>query len=318
MPKVSIVIPTYKVEKYIERCARSLFEQTLDSIEYVFVDDCAPDNSIAVMQKVLEEYPHRKEQVKIIRHEVNQGVGAARNHGVAACTGDYIIHCDPDDWVDLNMYEAMYNKAIETDADMVYCDYIAEKDDCVSKKIVKPKKFSNVDAYIKNNFGFQLNSLCTKLYKREIALAQTLYIPDHICMGEDLLRNIQMLVNCRKMVYIPDVFYHYIQNTNSITHTIKKEHFENRFEIIQILEKILPCDLHYLLDRIRAEILWDTLVHNKTYAREFKHLWNSEFWNTARNNILRDKKLHIVKKMFLLLASINYTFACSVYNLLRR
>ena len=90
--KVSVCIPVYGVEKYIERCARSLFEQTLDSMEYVFVDDCSPDNSIEIMQKVLEEYPHRQEQVKIIRHEVNQGVGAARNHAVAACTGNYIIH----------------------------------------------------------------------------------------------------------------------------------------------------------------------------------------------------------------------------------
>ena len=105
--KVSVVIPVYNVEKYIERCARSLFEQTLDSIEYIFVDDCSPDNSIAVMENVLAEYPHRKEQIKIIRHEVNQGPYAARRHALQAATGDYVISCDADDWVDYDLYEKM-------------------------------------------------------------------------------------------------------------------------------------------------------------------------------------------------------------------
>ena len=78
--KVSVCIPVYGVEKYIERCARSLFEQTMkDDIEFIFVDDCTPDKSIEILQKVLEEYPERKNQVKIIRHETNKGLTGARN-----------------------------------------------------------------------------------------------------------------------------------------------------------------------------------------------------------------------------------------------
>ena len=122
-PKVSIVIPVYNVEKYIERCVRTLFAQTLDDLEYIFVDDCSPDNSIDVMLKVLEEYPVRKPQVKLIRHEINQGVSQSRQDGVEAATGEYIIHCDPDDWVELDMYEQLYTKAKETNADLVLCDY---------------------------------------------------------------------------------------------------------------------------------------------------------------------------------------------------
>ena len=111
MPKVSICIAVYNVEKYIEQCVRSLFEQTLDDLEYIFVDDASPDASIDVLLRVLEDYPHRKNQVKLLRHETNQGVAVARKDAIAAATGEYIIHCDPDDWVDLDMYEKLYVKA---------------------------------------------------------------------------------------------------------------------------------------------------------------------------------------------------------------
>ena len=100
-PKVSVVIPVYGVEKYIERCARSLFEQTMqEGIEYIFVDDCSPDRSIEILEKVLKEYPHREPQVKIIQHSKNQGIFYTRNTGVENATGEYIIHCDSDDWVE--------------------------------------------------------------------------------------------------------------------------------------------------------------------------------------------------------------------------
>ena len=136
--KVSVCIPVYGVEKYIERCARSLFEQTMkDGIEFIFVNDCTKDKSIEILEQVLGEYPERKEQVKIIHHEKNKGLVAARKTGLAHATGDYIIHCDSDDWVDLNLYETMYNKAVEVNADVVCCPFLqffsAEK-----TKVIKP------------------------------------------------------------------------------------------------------------------------------------------------------------------------------------
>ena len=110
MPKVSVIVPIYNVEKYIERCLRSLFEQTLDDIEYIFVNDCTPDNSMIILEKILKEYPHRIKQVKIINHEQNQGQAGARTSGMKAMTGEYMIHCDPDDWVELDMYEIMFKR----------------------------------------------------------------------------------------------------------------------------------------------------------------------------------------------------------------
>lgn len=100
-PKISVIIPVYGVERYIEQCACSLFEQTMqDGIEFIFVDDCSPDKSIEILENVLREYPHREQQVKIIRHTENQGLGGARKTGMEYATGEYIIHCDSDDWVE--------------------------------------------------------------------------------------------------------------------------------------------------------------------------------------------------------------------------
>ena len=80
MPKVSVSVPIYNVEKYIEKCVRSLFEQTLDDIEYIFVNDCTPDKSMDILRRVLVEYPQRQEQVKVIDHKVNKGSATVRIH----------------------------------------------------------------------------------------------------------------------------------------------------------------------------------------------------------------------------------------------
>ena len=134
MPKVSVIIPVYGVERYVGRCARSLFGQTMADLEFIFVDDCTPDDSIAVLLKTLDDYPDRKHQVRVIRHDRNQGVAAARTTGMKAMTGEYMIHCDPDDWIEPDMYERMYDAARTHDADVVTCRYY---EDGVSASSVK-------------------------------------------------------------------------------------------------------------------------------------------------------------------------------------
>jgi len=126
--KVSVVIPVYGVEKYIERCVRTLFGQTLDDMEFIFVNDCTPDCSIDLLCSVLEEFPQRKEQVRIINQPHNMGAAKAREVGIKAATGEYIIHCDSDDWVDCDMYRQMYEKAKADNLDYVICRSICYTD----------------------------------------------------------------------------------------------------------------------------------------------------------------------------------------------
>lgn len=116
---VSVLVPIYNVEKYIERCAISLFEQTYEDIEYIFVDDCSPDNSISILKEVMERYPQRKNRVRILQHEKNRGLSAARNTAINAASGLFISHVDSDDYLDPDAIRLLVEKQLETGADIV-------------------------------------------------------------------------------------------------------------------------------------------------------------------------------------------------------
>ena len=125
-PLVSIIVPMYEAERYIERCARSLFEQTFYELEYIFVDDFCSDNTIKILKKVKDEYPERKNQIKILHHKTNKGVSAARNSGLDSSTGEYILQVDSDDWIDSSAIELMYEYAKDKNVDLVWTDFIVE------------------------------------------------------------------------------------------------------------------------------------------------------------------------------------------------
>lgn len=217
--KVSVCIPIYGVEKYIERCARSLFEQTMkEGIEFIFVNDCTPDKSVKILKKVLAEYPQRKDQVKIIDHEKNSGLAATRKTGLTHASGEYIIHCDSDDWVELDMYEAMYNKALESNADVVFCG--AESNLPNGKKI--PKNFVELHSPAELRYylcaDHKYSSMWNKMYRKSVTVL--LDLPDFgITMQEDFLQNYYFLKNCKTLAWINKVYYHYFCNACSTSQT---------------------------------------------------------------------------------------------------
>lgn len=220
MPKVSVIIPVYNVEQYIERCARSLFEQTLDDIEYIFVNDCTPDKSMEVLARVLEDYPARKEQVRIINMPVNSGQAKVRKVGVEAATGDYVIHCDSDDWVDITMYEKMWEKAVAEDLDMVICGY-CETDgvQILFTRLIDHKGFeSQVNAIIS---GHTNSSVWNKLVRKELYG----FIDDWPVhnFGEDYAISGQIAIHCKSIGVIDAPLYYYFINVNGICSSLKRK-----------------------------------------------------------------------------------------------
>ena len=227
MPKVSVIVPIYGVEKYIERCARSLFEQTLDDIEYLFIDDCTPDKSVYVLKKVLDEFPHRKEQVIIHRMEQNSGQAAVRKWGMLNATGEYIIHCDSDDWVDVSMYEKMYQKGIEEFADIVVCNCFLISD----ANVIDYKAFSSLEKYdFLSDILSQkaLPSLWNKLIKKELCKSYDLIFPQEN-MGEDVVLVSQMVWNANTITFLNESLYYYYINPQSITRVDSDERIRDRF-----------------------------------------------------------------------------------------
>lgn len=215
MPKVSVVVPIYNVEKYIERCARSLFEQTLDDIEYIFIDDCSPDKSIKILNKILEEYPNRIPQTKIVRLEKNVGAANVRKQGIFLATGEYIIQCDSDDWVEKDMYKLMYCVAKERNSDVVICDLYRYD---IRQKMTN---YNKQLCYISVILGDINSELWNKLIKRELFYKEIVYPKSHL--AEDLAILTQIFYFCANIGYVNKALYHYCYNENAITKAITKE-----------------------------------------------------------------------------------------------
>ena len=116
---VSILVPVYGVEQYIEQCAVSLFEQTYKEIEYIFVDDCSVDHSIDILNDVLSRYPSRRAQVRMVRHELNRGLGAARKTALSYATGEFVLNVDSDDYLPLDAVERLVQAQLSSGADIV-------------------------------------------------------------------------------------------------------------------------------------------------------------------------------------------------------
>lgn len=222
MPKVSVIIPIYGVEKYIERCAESLFHQTLDDIEYIFIDDCTLDNSMEILNRVIEKYPHRQSQIKVERMPQNGGLAAVRKYGIIFATGEYIIHCDSDDWVDIRMYELLYNHAIQKDSDLVICDYIITKGDRSSERLFR-KNITDCsrEALLKRLLtSSDLNPIWTALVKRN--LYDNIMYPIG-AMSEDKTFMMQFVWMAKNVSYLSEALYYYFLSDTSILRTVNKE-----------------------------------------------------------------------------------------------
>ena len=215
-PKVSVIIAVYGVEAYIEKCARSLFDQTLDDVEFVFVNDCTPDDSITVLEKVLKDYPDRQAQTKIINLEANGGVANARATGMKAATGEYMIHCDPDDHVAPECYATLYDEARKTASDIVVCDYYREtegRQEYVTQHYGQTPRESIQDFYKVPFFP----SLWDTLIRTSLIQSNQIYPYPEINTGEDLNVIFRAFLKAGTLAYVNKAFYHYVQRPGSLT-----------------------------------------------------------------------------------------------------
>lgn len=224
MIKVSVIIPIYKVEKFIAHCADSLLAQTLDDVEFIFVDDASPDRSLELLQSVITRYPARKHQVKMLTHAENKGLPAARNTGLAAAHGEYVFHCDSDDFVERDMLEELYNTAEGGDADIVWCDWYLSFEHN-ERYMRQPGYATPLEALKGMMSGAMKFTVWNKLAKRSLYVDNGIEFPAGYGMGEDM--TMMMLFSCAaKVAYLPKAFYHYVKlNTGAFTQNYSERHF---------------------------------------------------------------------------------------------
>lgn len=263
MYKVSVIIPVFNVEEFIERCSRSLFEQSLDDIEYIFIDDCSPDNSINILQSVLKDYPNRHNQVRIITMPTNSGQAAVRKKGIEIATGEYIIHCDSDDFVDKDMYKNLYEEATKRNLDILVCDYFEGNDRGWIQKQGSSSK--PTDIIIDSLLLSHIASLCNKLVRNHVVKDSKIVYPDY-SMAEDLALSSQYALLASHIGYLAKPLYYYVRrdsstlgNRTSEALLDKQRQFVSNFKIVENVIKINGLEKYYE----------NGILHEKTFIKNY-------------------------------------------------
>jgi glycosyltransferase involved in cell wall biosynthesis len=282
--KISIIIPVYGVEKYIAHCARSLFIQKGADLEFIFVNDATKDSSIEILKEVIsKEYPFLKKQITIIDKDFNEGLPQARKTGVSIATGDYIMHCDSDDWLAKDAVKTISNKITETSADIIYYNYYISKDG--QNEVIREMVFSTPIEYAKAIMSFSplSSAFCwNKVIKRE--LYNKVFEWPVQNMHEDMALMPQIIIQSQTLVSIDSPLYYYrVSSSSSMSLDLKRnkekkiQSLKNQLLLINFLEKLQVVNtfkLQYqqLISRcayIEVFFNWQSIPINNYY----KSLW---------------------------------------------
>lgn len=220
--KISVIIPIYNVECFIKHCVETLMQQTLDEVEYIFVDDATPDDSMKVLEATLQHYPARLRQVKILAHKENQGLPAARNTGLKVATGKYIYHCDSDDFLEPDTLRILYETAEQRGADYVWCDYYLFSKN--NSQYRKQREYSDIDQALKGILcGEMVYNVWNKLVRRDLYVNNGIIFPNGHAMGEDMTM-IMLLACASKVAFVHYGGYHYMtMNPEALTKKFSNE-----------------------------------------------------------------------------------------------
>ena len=320
MAKVSIIVPVYGVEKWIERCAVSLFEQTYEDIEYIFVNDATQDKSIAILTEVMKRYPEREKAVHVIHHPINKGLSAARNTGLSHATGEYIWHVDSDDYIAINAVQELVETAEKHKADVVIFDV-----NVVTNKGIRTEavQYAHKEDYIKRLL--QHTEKCAhwnKFYRKALLDATGIHSDEQIRLAEDYAVTPRLLYFAERvvMLHVPLYFYE-TRNQNSYVHNLSRAAIESQHradailatffadkpeyqDIISVLTQRSLTSLIKNSDRdgwpVVTEIYKDALAHsgegmtwvNRVIFNQVKrHKWaRLKFFMKIYHLIMRDRK----------------------------
>lgn len=290
MPKVSVIVPIYNVEKYLEKCINSLLSQTLEDIQIILVNDGSKDNS----GNIAKEYEKNNKDRVIYVEKENGGLSDARNYGLKYATGDFIAFLDSDDYIEKNAYEEMYNKAIEENADYVECDFIWE----FHNKIRVDKQYPYKNK--KEMLSFVRVVAWNKLIKRQLITDNNLEFPKGL-RYEDVEFTYKLIPFINKFAYVDKPFIHYVQRKGSIANVQN----ERTAEIFTVLDNVIEFyKENNIYDEYRDELEYnyaryllcsslkrmckikDKIVREKLLTESWERL-NLNFPNWKENIILK-------------------------------
>ncbi|MGU5711472.1 glycosyltransferase family 2 protein [Aeromonas caviae] len=300
-PKVSVIVPVYNTELYVERAIISLMEQTLDDVQFIIIDDGSKDNSFEIIKTVIARYPYRMNQVTLISRG-NKGVAATRSEGMVIAKGQYVIHLDSDDWVEPNWLESMYTKAVLDNADVVVCDFVMV--------------YKEHQEYYHNNVanlgrecvkrllsGEISNSNCDKLVSRELLNKYEINFHGGFDMGEDFLVTLLVFINAQSVTHVDKVLFYYNRtNENSLTKSYTLKALSDLADIVQLADRYLNkakldnyCQYEMNIFKLNVRGLF--IVHSQGDMNLIKYALNL-YPNT--NSMIFSSKVKILKVLYLM------------------
>lgn len=288
--KVTISVAIHNVASFIEECVKSLYEQTLDDIEILLLDDCTPDNSIELAMQVLEKYPHRKDQVRVVRHEENQGISKTKRDCILYAKGDYVLVIDGDDYVDKRMAELMYAKAVETGADIVISDFYRVYSHTQVVSTLVPDGVKGDGENVKKDI---INRrvppfVWVKLMRRNLFVDNDFIWPVKN-IGEDTVISAEAAYYAKKIAHVAEPLYYYRYNPNSVTKLLDEEHclknhdsFKSNVDIyVRFLEREGVSDKYgrgIFINKMRTKNRLLRILDQRKYVK----LWLNTYPETNR------------------------------------
>lgn len=290
MMKVTIGIPVYGVERYVERCARSLFAQTYEDIEFLFIDDCSPDRSIEIICTILKEYPNREHQVRVFRHKKNKGLAAARNTAVELATGKFILWVDSDDYIEKDAVEKLVYRQRETNCDICTFNYIVHR--CNSEYVKKDSPFAtsrqHTKAVLRREASVAIwnKFIRTSLYKENMIVAE-----EGINMGEDFQVSPRLLYYAKSTSHLDTALYHYDKTgATSITKRFTVEMNRQMWRAYDIIEEFFRDKDDDFVDALNISKLW-IVVQNLIISTKCPKTAKGIFYQDAMARLLEiDRK----------------------------
>lgn len=265
--KVSVIVPVYNSAKYLEEMVLSLFSQTLEEIEFIFIDDCSTDKSLEILYKLEKKNP---EKMIIIKLDVNQGAGGARNIGIKYASGEYIAFADSDDFVKPEMYELMYDKAIENDYDLIECGYFSERRN--TEMMLWDKSMEGEVLFEKRvKMIMSCGLLCCKLFKRSLVVDSGIEFITEIPL-EDVDFLCRLYCRVQKLGIVEKSLYYYRNNLESFSNK------RNGHKLIEVNHKFS----REYLNNMKQEYLYDILKPIIEYV--VIEIWYDTFKNYVINN----------------------------------
>lgn len=296
MPKVSIIVPCWGVEKYLDRCVESLVNQTLKDIEIILVDDVSPDR----VPEMCDEWARKDDRIVVVHKKENGGLGMACNSGIEVAKGEYIAFCDSDDWVAFSAYEEMYNAAKERNADMVMSGIQTVDEHGQVTPMNQADKYMVLDDR-RSILSYAMDMIATDpsdVIQRRVAMSAKIILyrrsmieqyglrfeSERRLISEDLIWNIDNLGHASCIVTLPKTFYFYFNNTTSLSKKVRTDRLgylkTMRQELIRRTAELgYPSDVAIRIDRMfLAEI------------RHYSHV-------LLLSDLDRKKKVALVKEM---------------------